>query len=534
MKYDYIIIGAGSAGCVLANRLSENPAHQVLLIEAGGPDKKLEIHIPAGYPKLHKSEVDWGYWTAPQAELLNRKIYLPRGKTLGGSSATNAMAYVRGNKEDYNDWAAFGNEGWSYQDILPFFKKSESNEDYSNEFHGKTGELNVGLPKKFKTGYVDGFVAACRETGFSANDDFNGAEQEGAAYTQFTIKNEKRHSGATAFLKPILHRKNLTVLTNTHTKRIVIENDRAVGVEVMTKTQQSQIFYANKEVVLSAGAFASPQLLLLSGIGDADELKAQGITCVKNLPGVGKNLQDHLFFAVSALGNIQEGQNHHLKPMHQIKDILQYFLFKKGALTIGPLEAMAFGMTDDSPNRVDYQLHFAAIQVGTGYDIDMYDVNTYPYQDGFSILPTLLRPKSRGYVSLQSKNPLEYPIIQPNFLTEEADKMVLLKAAKKALEVMNATALKPLVHSIVSPPDCSSDDAIFLHIQKQVETVYHPVGTCKMGSDEMAVVDAQLRVHGIEGLRVIDGSIMPTIVSGNTNAPIYMIAEKGASMILGE
>jgi choline dehydrogenase len=333
-------------------------------------------------------------------------------------------------------------------------------------------------------------------------------------------------------LKPVLHRKNLTVFTNTHTKRVIIENDRAVGVEVMTKKQQSQIFQANKEVILSAGAFASPQLLMLSGIGDADELKTQGITCVKHLPGVGKNLQDHLFFAVSALGTVQEGQNHHLKPINQIKDILKYFLSKKGALTIGPLEAMAFGMTDASPNRVDYQLHFAAIQVGAGYDVDIYNVNTYPYEDGFSILPTLLRPESRGYVALRSSNPLDYPIIQPNFLTAEADKMVLLKGAKKALEVMKANALKPLVHSIVAPPDYSSDDAIFLHIQKQVETVYHPVGTCKMGNDEMSVVDAQLRVHGIEGLRVIDGSIMPTIVSGNTNAPIYMIAEKGANMII--
>ena len=534
MKYDYIIIGAGSAGCVLANRLTENPKHQVLLVEAGGKDTKLEIHIPAGYPKLHKSEVDWGYWTAPQEHVLGRKIYLPHGKTLGGSSSTNAMAYVRGNKEDYNDWAAFGNEGWSYDDILPFFKKSEANEDFGSDFHGKTGELNVALPKKFKTGYVDAFVDACRQTGFSANDDFNGAQQEGAAHTQFTVKNAKRHSAASAFLKPILHRKNLTVVTNTHTKRILIENDRAVGIEVMTKTNPSQFFYANKEVILSAGAFGSPQLLMLSGIGDTAELKHKGIDCIKNLSGVGKNLQDHLFYAVSALGTVQEGQNHHIKPLHQVIDLFQYLLFKKGALTIGPLEAMAFGMTDASPNRVDYQLHFAALQVGAGYDIDLYDISTFPYEDGFSILPTLLRPKSRGYLTLNSNNPMDYPIIQPNFLSAEEDKVVLLNAGKKALDVMQASALDSLRKKIVAPPDSHSDEAILLHILKQVETVYHPVGTCKMGNDEMAVVDAQLRVHGIEGLRVIDGSIMPTIVSGNTNAPIYMIAEKGASMILND
>jgi choline dehydrogenase len=531
MSYDYIIIGAGSAGCVLANRLSENPAHKVLLIEAGGKDSKLEIHIPAAYAKLHRSEVDWGFWSEPQAHILNRKLYLPRGKTLGGSSSTNAMAYVRGNKEDYNDWAAMGNKGWTYEELLPYFKKSEHNNSFNDVFHGQNGPLNVEH-LRFKTPFTDAFIEACAQVGFQKNPDFNGATQEGVSLLQCTIKDAKRHSAAVAFLKPALHRKNLTVWTNTLTQRIVIEQNRATGVEVLSKNNQTQIVKAAKEVILSAGAFASPQLLMLSGIGDKTALAKQGIACIKELAGVGQNLQDHLFFGVSAESTVQEGQNHHIKPLQQVWDLLQYFIQKKGIATIGPLEAMAFGCSDQSPDRVDYQFHFAALQAGEDYSVDFHDFRTLPRHDGYSILPTLLRPKSRGYVALRSKNVLDAPIIQPNFLSAEEDRTLLIKAARKAMEVMDAPAFTPFRKRNITPPDRISDDGIFLHIQKQVETVYHPVGTCKMGNDEMAVVDEQLRVRGIEGLRVIDGSIMPNIVSGNTNAPIYMIAEKGADLIL--
>ena len=296
MIYDYIIIGAGSAGCVLANRLSANRANKVLLIEAGGPDKKMEIHIPAGYSKLHRSKVDWGgYWTEPQQHALNRKIYLPRGKVLGGCSSTNAMAYVRGNKEDYNDWAAMGNSGWSYEEVLPYFKKSENNEDIVNAYHGQSGELTVGFAKRFNTPFASAFINACNECGFVKNNDYNGKQMEGAGPFQFTIKDGKRQSGAVAFLKPAISRTNLTVMTNTHTKKIIIENDKAVGVEVMTGKNATEQIRANKEIILSAGSFASPQLLLLSGIGDKEALSTLGIACIKHLPGVGKNLQDHLF-----------------------------------------------------------------------------------------------------------------------------------------------------------------------------------------------------------------------------------------------
>ncbi len=533
MKYDYVIVGAGSAGCVLANRLSADPGNSVLLLEAGGPDRKMEIHIPAAYAKLNRTEVDWGFSTEPQKNVLNRRLYLPRGKTLGGSSSTNAMAYVRGNRADYDEWAALGNTGWSYEEVLPYFIRSEHNEQIDNPFHGQEGELNVTFAQKYQTPVAEAFVAACVENGLPENRDYNGAEQSGAGLLQFTIKNQKRHSAAAAFLRPAMRRPNLTVITHALTERVLIENDRAIGVVFRSGKSGLQEARANREVVLSAGAFNSPQLLMLSGVGDAEELKKHDIPLKKHLPGVGRNLQDHLFFPITSLSNIPL-INNELSTLGQLRSLVRYSLFRSGPLTISPLEAIAFLKVSDSPDPIDMQFHFSPVHMGRDYAADLYDLDTLPHTGGYTVMPTLLKPKSHGQVSLNSANVADAPRIQPNFLAEESDLKMLLAGARKALEVAEAKAFDAYRQEIIAPHDHSSDEAIVLHIKKSLETVYHPVGTCKMGQGEDAVVDEKLRVRGIKGLRVVDASIMPRIIAGNTNAAAIMIGEKGADMILGK
>ncbi|MCW3090107.1 MAG: choline dehydrogenase [Ferruginibacter sp.] len=531
MNYDFIIVGAGSAGCVLANRLSAGQQYSVLLLEAGEPDKMPAIQIPGAYTKLNHTKVDWSFWTEPQAHVDNRKLYVPRGKTLGGCSSTNAMAYVRGNKEDFNEWAKLGNHGWAYEDVLPFFKKSEHNESFGEPYHGKEGPLNITHAKK-STPLSEAFIRSCELSGIAPNDDYNGATQLGASMLQFTIKNSRRHSTAKAFLKPVLTRPNLTVRTHCMVKKVIIEKGRATGVEIIDQKGNTVAIECNKEVILSAGAIQSPQVLMLSGIGEASELKKAGIETKLHLPGVGKNLQDHVWCGVSGASNISSG-NSVLKPGNMAKAILQHLLFKNGPLANSPLEANAFLKSDPSIIRPDIQLHFTPIGMPADYSTDIYNLNSFSSRDGYGILVILIRPKSRGYITLKSDNPLDAPVIQPCCLSHPNDMEVLLKGLSRAIEVTQAPPLKEYNPAgIHLPAKPYTRDNFEMHIRKSLETLYHPVGTCKMGSDAMAVVNESLQVWGTTGLRVADASIMPTITSGNTNAATIMIGEKAADMIL--
>ncbi|MEO8763128.1 MAG: GMC family oxidoreductase N-terminal domain-containing protein [Ginsengibacter sp.] len=529
MQFDYIIIGAGSAGCVLASRLTENAACRVLLLEAGGKGTPL-MNIPGAYGTLHRSSVDWAFQTEPQTNVNNRKIFIPRGRVLGGCSSTNAMAYVRGNQEDYNEWASLGNKGWSYDEVLPYFKKSEHHERFDEPFHSNQGLLNVCFaqyPSPLDTIFLD----ACAEAGIPYNEDYNGEVQLGASMLQYTIKNNRRHSTATAFLKPAMARPNLTVRTKLVVNQIIIEKDAAIGVEIVKGSNNTEKIFCNKEVILSAGAIKSPQLLFLSGIGDEQTLKRAAIDVKVLLAGVGKNLQDHVWTRVSNLSNIPTANNA-LKPLNMVKGLLDYLLFKKGPFCNSPIEANAFLTTACGLNRPDIQFHFAPFQLGDDYKADPYNIKTIPLVNGFTVLVILLHPKSRGTVTLNSNNAFDTPVIQPNFFESGDDKAVLLNGLKKAMEVMDAAPFRPYSpHGLHHPSRDATDEALMDHIYKSLETLYHPVGTCKMGRDPMAVVNDRLQVYGLKKLRVVDASIMPTIISGNTNAPSIMIGEMGAGFI---
>ena len=553
-SYDFIILGAGSAGCVLANRLSANPNFNVCLIEAGSKDSDLRLHVPLGFAFLGKeSKYSWNYNTEPQKEFEkvtltepatsiidstggvhqiepeseeHRRGYQPRGKTLGGSSSINAMLYVRGHKWDYDHWAELGNDGWSYDEVLPYFKKAEHNEVFDNNFHGQGGPLNVSQIRH-KNKSVDDFVKTGSSV-FGFNEDFNGNDQEGIGYYQTTQKDGKRCSTAKAYLIPALERENLTVLTDTHVDKININNNKADGVACIDQEGNSFTINASKEVILSSGAFGSPQILLRSGVGPKEEIIKHGIEHKIDLPGVGKNLQDHIDYvsvhkhqSLNLIG-FSLGTIFFRFPL----EIIKYILAKTGMFTSTVAEAGGFIRSRNDIDVPDIQLHFAP-----GMVVD--HGRQQLWGTGISCHTCLLRPKSRGEVTLNSSSAFEDPKIDPKFLSHPDDVRDMIAGYKKMMKVMNKAPLSKYTSKhVLNPIDLDDDEDIEKAIRSEADTVYHPVGTCKMGSDDMSVVNQDLLVHKVSNLRVVDASIMPTLIGGNTNAPTIMISEKASDIIL--
>ena len=523
--YDYIVIGAGSAGCVLANRLSANPDNNVLLLEAGGSDINPWIHVRVGYFKtMHNPATDWCYMTEPDTGINNRRLQWPRGKVLGGSSSLNGLLYVRGQAEDYDRWEALGNKGWSFKEVLPYFKKSEDQERGADKFHGVGGMLKVS-DLRLRRPIADFFIKAAEQIGIPFNNDYNGASQEGVGYFQQTAHKGFRWSTARGFLRPAMKRSNVSVETRAHTTRILFEGNRAVGVEYLKKGKLHEV-RANKEVILSAGAIGSPQILQLSGIGNKELLDKHQIPVVKELPGVGQNLQDHLQIRLvfkTSQDTLNDELNSYFK---QFKVGLQYIFNRTGPLTLAASQVAIFTKSDPSVERPDIQFHMQPLSADKPGD------GVHPFS-AFTASVCQLRPHSRGHIEIKSRNPLDHPEIHPNYLSDERDHKVAISSVKVARNISEAPALKPYILDEYVPGRKFQTDEELLDAARQYsQTIYHPTSTCKMGHDKMAVVNDRLQVHGIEGLRVIDASIMPEIVSGNTNAPAIMIAEKGADMIL--
>jgi len=520
MEYDYIIVGAGSAGCVMANRLSKNPSNRVLLLEAGGTDINPFIHIPAGLAQLsNNTRLNWAYETEPQAGLKQRRMFWPRGKVLGGSSSINAMIYIRGQHQDYDRWASLGNSGWDFESVLPYFLKSEDQQRGASEQHATGGPLAV-QDLKYSNPLCQNFLLAGTQSAYVLNDDFNGRQQAGFGLYQVTQRNGQRCSSASAYLRPALKRSNLTVLTKALTEEILLEDHRATGVEVSRKGKKQR--FLGGEIILCGGAINSPQLLMLSGIGPADHLRTIGIEVKHDLGGVGQNLQDHLDICTLVSSSSHDTYD----KLSRIFAGLKYLFGKNGPASSNLAEAGGFvssSLATDS--RPDIQFHFVPAM------LDDHGRNILPGR-GMTIHACPLRPFSRGEIRLKSADPTKPPAIQPNYLQDPRDLELMLEGARLARKIFMQQAFDGIRDGFIFPEESvNKPGAQIDFIRRKAETVYHPVGTCKMGNDPMAVVDPDLKVHGVENLRVVDASIMPVLISGNTNAPAMMIAEKCADSI---
>jgi choline dehydrogenase len=526
MKFDFVVVGAGSAGCVLANRLSADPRQRVLLIEAGPRDRYPWIHIPIGYGKTMFHPVyNWGFHTDPDPGMNGRRIYWPRGRVLGGSSSINGLIYVRGQPEDYDRWAALGNPGWGWKDVLPYFIRSEDNSRGASEFHGASGPQacsDIGERHEL----MEAIIRAGNELGIPRNDDFNGARQEGVGYYQLFTKNGWRCSSATGYLRPAEKRANLAVETGAHATRVLFEGTRAVGVRYRQGGMEKEA-RAAKEVILSAGALQSPQLLQLSGVGPADLLQSLGIPVVRDLPGVGENLRDHLQLRLLYKCTKPITTNDDLASWWRSLGIgLKWLLWRKGPLAIGINQGGLFARALKESKTPDVQFHFATLSA------ELAGAKPHPWP-GFTMSVCQLRPESRGAVRIRSLDPFEPPSMQPNYLSTEGDRRCALAGIKLARALAATGALRPYIAEEYRPgAQAQGDDELLAFAREYGATIFHPSGTCKMGNDPLAVVDARLRVRGVQGLRVVDCSVMPDLTSGNTHAPVVMIAEKASELIL--